>query len=253
MKEIKTVLGPKDLDEKFNRLLKIGGFPEPYLEGDETYYNRWKRSHLDIILKQDLVDLENMRHINTIETLIELLKKNVGTPISYRSLAENLQCSDKTVKRWLTVLETLYVIFKVTPFHRNISRSLLKSPKYYFYDNGQVPNEPGLKLENLVACALLKEIHYRADCLGERWDFYYLRNKDGREIDFFLTRNDKPALMIEVKWSDAERSPNFSFFEKYLPCVKKIQIVKDLKREKTFPDGTEIRTAQNWLSEIALD
>ncbi|MBN1664461.1 MAG: ATP-binding protein [Deltaproteobacteria bacterium] len=253
LKEIKNILGPKDLEEKFDKLLKIGGFPEPYLEGDETYYNRWKRSHLDIILKQDLVDLENMRNITSIETLIQLLKKKIGSPISYRALAEDLQCSDKTIKRWLTLLETLYIVFKVPPFHRNISRSLLKSPKYYFYDTGQVPDEAGMKLENLVACSLLKEIHFRADCLGEKWDLYYLRNKDGREIDFFLTRQDKPALMIEVKWSDEERSPNFSFFEKYLAGVKKIQLVKELKREKTYPDGTEIRTARNWLSEIVLE
>jgi predicted AAA+ superfamily ATPase len=253
LKEIKTVLGPEDLAGKLDRLLKLGGFPEPYLEGDETYYNRWKRSHLDIILKQDLVDLENLRHITSIETLIQLLKKKVGSPISHRSLAEDLQCSDKTIKRWLTVLETLYVVFKVPPFHKNISRSLLKSPKYYFYDTGQVPDEPGMKLENLVACSLLKEIHFREDCLGEKWGLYYLKNKDGREIDFFVTKQEKPTLMIEVKWSDAERSPNFSFFEKYLAGVNKIQIVKDLNREKTYPDGTEIRAAKNWLSEISLE
>jgi len=253
LKEIKTVLGPEDLAEKLDRLLKLGGFPEPYLEGDETYYNRWKRSHLDIILRQDLVDLENLRHITSIETLIQLLKKKVGSPISHRSLAEDLQCSDKTIKRWLTVFETLYVVFKVPPFHKNISRSLLKAPKYYFYDTGQVPDEPGMKLENLVACSLLKEIHFREDCQGEKWGLYYLKNKDGREIDFFITKQKTPALMIEVKWSDAERSPNFSFFEKYLAGVNKIQIVKDLKREKTYPDGTKIRAAKNWLSEISLE
>jgi uncharacterized protein len=200
-----------------------------------------------------LVDLENLRHITSIETLIQLLKKKVGSPISHRSLAEDLQCSDKTIKRWLTVLETLYVVFKVPPFHKNISRSLLKAPKYFFYDTGQVPDEPGMKLENLVACSLLKEIHFREDCLGEKWGLYYLKNKDGREIDFFITKQETPALMIEVKWSDAERSPNFSFFEKYLAGVNKIQIVKDLKREKTYPDGTKIRAAKNWLSEISLE
>jgi hypothetical protein len=55
---------------------------------------------------------------------------------------------------------------------------------------------------------------------------------------------------IEVKWNDAERSSNFSLFEKYLAGAKKIQIVKELKREKTYPDGVEIRIAQNWLSEM---
>ena len=74
----------------------------------------------------------------------------------------------------------------------------------------------------------------------------------GRLISL-LPKEEKPALMIEVKWSDAERSPNFSFFEKYLAGTKKIQIVKELKREKTYPDAVEIRTAQNWLSEMRLE
>lgn len=253
LKEIKSEFGAEKLGEKLERLLRLGGFPEPYLENDESYYNRWKRSHLDIILKQDLIDLENVQQVTSIETLIQLLKKKVGSPISYSSLAGDLQCSDKTIKRWLAILETLYVVFKVLPFHRNISRSILKAPKYYFYDTGQVPDEPGMKLENLVACALLKEMHFREDCLVEKWNFYYLKNKDGREVDFFLTKEEKPRLMLEVKWSDAERSPNFSFFEKFLPGTKKIQIVKELQREKTYPDGTEIRTAQNWLAEMRLE
>lgn len=252
LKEIKSAIGADELEEKLDRLLRIGGFPEPFLESDESYYNRWKRSHLDIILKQDLIDLENVQQITSMETLIQLLRRKVGSPISYRSLAEDLQCSDKTVKRWLTILETLYVVFKVAPYHRNISRSILKAPKYYFYDTGQVSDDPGMKLENLVACALLKEMHFREDHLGEKWGVYYLRNKDGREIDFLLTKEDKPALMIEVKWNDEERSPNFSLFEKYFTGAKKIQLVKELKKEKTYPDGVEIRSAKNWLSEMIL-
>lgn len=252
LKEIKSVKGTDGLDEKLDTLLNIGGFPEPFLEGDETYYNRWKRSHLDIILKQDLIDLENVQQITSIETLIQLLRKKIGSPTSYSSLAEDLQCSDKTVKRWLAILETLYVVFKVPPFHGNIARSILKAPKYYFYDTGQVPDDPGMKLENLVACALLKETHFREDCLGETWDVFYIRNKDGREIDFLLTKGDSPALMVEVKWNGEERSPNFAFFDKYLAGVAKVQIVKELKREKTYPDGLEMRTARNWLSEMPL-
>jgi predicted AAA+ superfamily ATPase len=252
LKEIKQNLNPNKLEEALDRLLSLGGFPEPYLEGDETYYNRWKRSHLDIILKQDLIDLENIQQITAIETLIHLLKKKVGTPISYTSLAGDLQCSDKTIKKWLAILESLYVVFKVPPFHRNISRAILKSPKYYFYDTGQVQGDPGAKLENLVACSLLKELHFQDDCLGKQWNLFYLRNKDGKEIDFLVTHNERPALMIEVKWSDSNRSPNFSLFEKYVNRVRKVQVVKELTREKTYPDGTEIRRAGSWLSEISL-
>lgn len=252
LKEIQQTLHPENLENELNKLLNLGGFPEPFIEGKETYYNRWKKSHLDIILKQDLIDLENVQQIVSIETLIQLLKKRVGSPVSYRSLAEDLQCSDKTIKRWLSILETMYVVFKVTPFHKNISRAILKSPKYYFYDTGQVVGDRGIKLENLVACALLKEIHFREDCLGEQWNLFYLRNKDGREIDFLVTRNEDPTLMIEVKWSDANLSSHFSFFDKYFSAVNKMQLVKELNREKTYPDGTQIRTAHKWLSKISL-
>ena len=252
LKEIRDSLKEKKTESALELLLSVGGFPEPYLNGDITYYHRWKRSHLDIILKQDLIDLENIRQITSIETLIQLLKRRVGSPISYSSLARDLQCSDKTIKRWLTILENMYVVFKVPPFHKNIARSILKSPKYYFYDTGQVEGDEGIKLENLVACSLIKEMHFREDCLGEKWGMYYLRNKDGREIDFLTVKEDQPVQMIEVKWRDHTISKNFSAFDKYIKNIKKTQLVKEIKREKTYPDGAEIRIAHQWLSEMLL-
>jgi len=128
----------------------------------------------------------------------------------------------------------------------------LKSPKFYFYDTGQVIGDPGAKLENLVACALLKEINYLADCYGQEKHLYYLRNKEGREVDFCITNNEDPALMVEVKWRDENVSPNFKIFKKSFPGVKMLQIVKELKKEKTFPDGIEIRSAHKWLSRLSL-
>jgi len=252
LKEIKNILNPENLQTELDKLLNTGGFPEPFLNGSSRFYNRWKRSHLDIIIKQDLIDLENVQHITSVETLIQLLKKRVGSPVSYSSLARDLQCSDKTIKRWLTILENMYVIFRVSPFHKNIARSILKSPKFYFYDTGQVIGDPGAKLENLVACALLKEINYLADCYGEEKHLYYLRNKEGREVDFCITNNGDPALMVEVKWRDENVSPNFKIFKKSFPGVKMLQIVKELKKEKTFPDGIEIRSAHKWLSQLSL-
>ena len=78
LKEIHQTVKPNNSEATLERFLNTGGFPEPYLNGSETFYNRWKRSHLDIILKQDLIDLENVQQITSIETLIQLLKKRVG-------------------------------------------------------------------------------------------------------------------------------------------------------------------------------
>ncbi len=252
LKEIDTFLKPDDLEAELDKLLAFGGFPEPFLNGTSRFYNRWKKSHLDIILKQDLIDLENVRQITQIETLIQLLKHRVGSPISYSSLAQDLQCSDKTVKRWLTILENMYVLFNVPPFHKNIARAIQKAPKFYFYDTGQVLGDQGVKLENAVACAIQKEIHFREDCLGEEGKLYYLKNKDGREIDFCITTHSTPSLLLEVKWKDNNLSSNFEVFKKFFPSIQMVQVSKKLDREKTFPNGAEIRIASKWLKELPL-
>jgi predicted AAA+ superfamily ATPase len=252
LKEIHEILQPESLKHTLEQLLELGGFPEPFLNGSTRFYNKWKRSHLDIIVKQDLIDLENVRQISSVETLIQLLRKRVGSPLSYSSLARDLNCSDKTVKRWLTMLENMYIVFRIVPYHKNIGRSILKSPKIYFYDTGQVMGDSGIKFENLVACALLKEVHFLQDCLGENVNLHFLRTKDGREVDFFITKNDKPFMLLEVKLSDDAPSGNLRIFANNFPRVKKIQIVKELKREKTFPDGLEIRSAHNWLASFTL-
>jgi len=252
LKEINTYLKPDDPEVELDKLLAFGGFPEPFLNGTSRFYNRWKKSHLDIILKQDLIDIENVQQITQIETLIQLLKHRVGSPVSYSSLAQDLQCSDKTVKRWLTILENMYVLFKVPPFHKNIARAIQKAPKFYFYDTGQVLGEKGIKLENAVACAIQKELHFLEDCLGEEGDLYYVKNKDGKEIDFCISKNNTPSLLVEVKWNDNNLSPNFEIFKKFFPEIKMVQISKKLNREKTFPNGAEIRLASKWLSKLNL-
>ncbi len=252
LKEIYTFLNPENLETELDKLLISGGFPEPFLNGTTRFYNRWKKSHLDIILKQDLIELENVQQIVQIETLSQLLKSRVGSPVSYSALARDLQCSDKTVKRWLTILENMYVIFKVPPFHKNIARAIQKAPKFYFYDTGQVIGDQGIRLENTVACAIQKEIHFQEDCFGETKNLFYLKNKNGKEIDFCVTLDDTPALMVEVKWKDENLSPNFEIFRKFFPEIKMIQLTKELKKEKTFPNGAQIRRAHNWLSKLKL-
>lgn len=252
LKEVNSFLKTEDLESELDKLLILGGFPEPFLNGTQRYYNRWKKSHLDIILKQDLIDLENVQQITQMETLIQLLKLRVGSPISYSSLARDLQCSDKTVKRWLTILENMYVFFKVPPFHKNIARAIQKAPKFYFYDTGQVIGDSGIKLENAVACAIQKEVNFREDCFGEERKLYYLKNKDGREIDFCISKDGIPSLLLEVKWNDNTLSPNFEIFQKFFPDVKMIQISRILDREKTYPNGAELRKASKWLSNLSL-
>ena len=245
IRELMAINKRLNLKKTVDKLMKYGGFPEPFIEGNQKFYNLWKKTHLDIILKQDLIYQESLRDIKSIEVLIDLLKKKVASPVSYSALAGDLEVTDKTIKKWLEVLENMYIIFKVPPYHKNVARSLLKRPKYYFYDIARVINE-GARLENLVACSLLKECHFRQDCLGEDWELYHIGKKGGGEIDFLLVKDKVPRIAVETKLSDTSVSRNFKLITNDLPNIKKIQLVKNIDREKTFPNGVEVRSL-NWL------
>ncbi|HWU42932.1 MAG TPA: ATP-binding protein, partial [Bdellovibrio sp.] len=215
MKELTSAKLHMSHNEMFSRLMTVSGYPEPFLNGEIDDYRRWRQGHLDIILKQDLSDLESVKDIKSMEILVQLLRTKVGSGISANALANDLQKDPKTVQRWLGILEDLFVIFKVTPYAKDIARTVKKEPKYYFYDTGFVQGEDAQKLENLIACALLKESHFLMDVKGQPYNLHFLKIKGGREIDFVLVPEEKhaKATMIEVKWSDDEVSPNFKLFQ----------------------------------------
>lgn len=238
-------------NQALDNLMRVGGFPEPYLKGNETFAKRWRRSHIDTIIREDLLDIEKVRDIKSIEILIDLLKVRVGSQTSYSSLANDLQVSIPTVKHWLQILENLYVIFPVRPYHKNITRSLLKEPKYYFYDTGAVEGDISAKLENVVALALLRELHLLEDTTGSKVALHYLRDKDKNEVDFLTLIDNKPSLMVEVKVSDDEFSKSLYKFHSYLPDVKPLQLVYKLSRKKATP-RMKMRPVHEFLADIEM-
>jgi predicted AAA+ superfamily ATPase len=232
VKEVCVYLGEKS-EIALDKIVKVGGFPEPYLKNSEIFAKRFRRIHTDIIIREDLLDLERVRDIKSIEILIDLLRSRVGSTTSYTALANDLQVSIHTVKHWLQILENLYIIFPVRPYHKNIARSLLKESKYYLYDTGAVEGDLGAKLENAVACALLRELHLIEDTTGSRVALCYLRDKEKHEVDFLAVVDNRPLCMIEVKVSDENFSPSLFRFHKKLKVARPFQIVHNLKRQKS--------------------
>ena len=239
-------------DDLLETMIRVGNFPEPFISGKETFYRRWKKSHMDIILRQDLIDLSIIQDIPKLEHLIEILKRRVGSTISYSNIARDIEKDPNTVKRWVQLLENLYIIFKVTPYSKNVARSLLKDSKYYFYDVGQVVGE-SQKLENLVACALLKEGHYQEDINGFDFGLYFLRTKDGKEIDFLTVVDKQPTRLIEVKESDTNLSPNFNHFLPLFSDVKGIQLVKNTNQNTNYKNGCRLEKLSEWLCKVDIN
>ncbi len=251
IKELRNSMAP---EEALSALLRFSGFPEPFFSQSEDTYRRWRLTHLDIILRQDLISLESVRDISGIETLVMLMQSSAGKQIAYANLAQDLERDPKTVKSWLQLLENLFVMFKVIPFSKNITKSLLKEPKFYFYDLGRVTSGEGEKLENLVALALKKELDRVQDQTGRKGNLYYLQNKERKEIDFLVLIEGLKPLMVEVKTSDSARSKGFSYFYGFFKNVRGVQLVKNLSQdqERTFDDGVEIRALAPWLASMDL-
>jgi uncharacterized protein len=238
--------------ESVERLLRLGGFPEPFLSDSEDSAKRWRKSHLDRILKEDVLELEPIRELKKMEILVDLLADRVGSATSYASLARDLEVSPHTVKRWTEVLESLYVIFPVRPYAKNSARSLLKEPKFYFFDIGRVTSGEAGKIENLVALALLKDLHFREDLRGERVELAYLRDKEKREVDFLTIVDRKPESLIEVKASDANVSSALRYFAERLKPTFAVQLVHHLSRplEK---NGISVVSLAEFLSRLEAE
>ena len=192
-----------------------------------------------------------IRDIQSLFVLVELLRTKVGSPISYSSLARDIGVAPRTVKLWIEVLENLYVIFKVVPYHRNIARAILKEPKIYFYDSALVKGDKGIILENIVALCLLKHNHFLEDVEGDETGLYFLRDKEKREVDFVLEHNGKLTSLIEVKYAESSLNKALQYFHNRFPNILAIQLVYELSKQKTI-DGVSILKASNWLSQLKI-
>ncbi|MBS0655944.1 MAG: ATP-binding protein, partial [Verrucomicrobia bacterium] len=166
-----------------DHFLERGGFPEPFFAESVVDANRWRLQYVDSLTTQDVLDFDNIQNLKAIRLIFELLRQRVGSPVSYSSLAEDTHISPTTVKKYIEILEALYIIFRVTPFSNNIARSLLKEPKIYFFDTGLVNGDGGARFENFIACCLLKHIFGKIDYQAEAYSLHYLQTKEKNEVD----------------------------------------------------------------------
>lgn len=240
-----------DPQEILEQLTALGGFPEPYLKGSETAGRRWRRTHLDRIIREDIQDLEPVKDVGTLILLVDLLKDRVKNTISYSNLARDLEVSPHTVKKWLATLENLYVIFMVRPYHKNIARAILKEPKVYFYDSGAVVGDLGAKFENTVAVCLRKWLHYLEDSQGRKTALHYIRDKEKREVDFAVFIDGKLEYLIEVKASEKELDRSIYYYSKKIRPTKSLQMTYQPIRSRTV-EGIQIQSAAPWLAKLDI-
>lgn len=236
--------------EALARLLERGGFPEPMLDPDAVQADRWRKPYLEGLVREDVMEFSRIHEVTALRLFVELLRERVGSPLSLASMARDLAVSPPTLKRYLDILQALFIVFTIQPWHRNIARAVLQQPKVYFFDTGLVRGDDGVRFENLVACHLLKHVQWQQDAFGRECDLHYLRTKDGAEVDFALSDANGLSGLVECKWSDTKPHRALQRFAGEFAGLPAVQVV----RETVQPEqrgAVEIAPAAPWLARLS--
>ena len=232
-------------------LLSRGGFPEPALAGSEADAQRWRADYFSGLVREDVLEFSRLQEVHAMRLFAEMLRSRVGSPLSLASLARDLNLSPVTLGKYLDILQALFIVFVVRPWHRNIARATLQAPKVYFYDTGLVLGDDGLRFENLVACHLLKNVQWQQDTRGASVDLHYIRTKDDAEVDFCVSEGDTLTHLVECKLSDAKPHRALARFAEQWPQAQAIQLVRDCRAEADI-GRLQVRDAARWLAALEV-
>jgi uncharacterized protein len=208
------------LGDDLIRIVLEGGFPEVVARGSERRRQAWTRSYLNSVLTRDLRDISAMEKLTDLPQFVRLLAENSGQLANYTQLAGSVGVNYKTSQRYIMLLEQVFLISSLQPWHTNSQKRLIKTPKLHFLDSGLLANTRGVGfglikknrdifgplLETFVFSEVLK--------LGAASDLrvtpFHFRDQNMREVDIVLERDDGEVVGIEVKSAATVRPGDFN-------------------------------------------
>lgn len=175
-------------------------------------------------LYKDVLSSGAVRRPALLEKLLVALALQVGSEVSYNELAQTVGTDNKTVEKYVDLLEKCYIVFRLNAFSRNLRTELKKSKKIYFYDNGirnaviqnfaplSLRADVGALWENFVVAERIKENHYA----GRYVKSYFWRTAAQQEIDY-VEEADGRFSLFEMKWNPKKSRSSFPkvFLENY--------------------------------------
>jgi predicted AAA+ superfamily ATPase len=234
-----------------DHLLKFGGFPEPFLKGNERFHRRWMREHSARVIEEDLRDLERVREVSMLELLLSHLPACVGSPLSVNSLSKLLQVAHESVEHWITIFERLYVCYRIPPFGAKRIRAVRKEKKLYFWDWSRV-QEPGTRFENMVAGHLLKYCHLVEDTEGFVMELRFIRDTDKREVDFVVLRDGQPEFAVECKSGERSAAPACRYFRERTDIPQFYQVHLGTRDFGDAATATRVMPFATFCSELRI-
>lgn len=201
-------LAPCSRDALVERILP-GGFPEAVARTAPKRRGAWFESYLRTVLERDVRELANLEQLAEVPHLLQLLATRSASLLNQAELSRASRLTQTTLKRYLTLLETLFLTLRIPAWARNPGKRLVKSPKVFLPDTGllawlldysaekltALPGLPGHLVETYVACELSKHLAFSEKNLT----LWHYRTQTDIEVDFVLENRVGRLTGIEVK------------------------------------------------------
>lgn len=231
----------KNFPDTLEELLYKGFYPPLYDRDIEA--NIWIENYIQTYLEKDIYQLLKIQDINGFQKFLKLLAAYTGQLINLSSIANDCGISHNTVKAWLSVLETSYIIHLIKPHHNNFNKRLVKSPKLYFHDIALAARLLGIQspkqLTNHMNRGALFETFIMNELLKDRFNrglssnLYFWRDQTGNEVDALLDYGDHIEA-IEIKSSSTINSDFFKGLKRWYDLAEKDTEDKDTKNKMSL-------------------
>ena len=220
--------------ENLEQRVLFGSYPELEQYADWESKEDYIAEIINSYLLKDILIFEGIKHSDKVYDLLRLIAFEIGQEVSLLELATQLQLSKNTVANYLDLLCKVFVLFKVEGFSRNLRKEVVKSSRWYFYDNGirngiinnfnkiENRNDIGALWENYLASERIKKQHYQKI----RTNNYFWRTYDQQELDWLEEKGDNLAG-FEFKWNENRKSKIPTAFAKAYPEASYEVINKD--------------------------
>jgi len=184
----------------------------------------WYKGYIQTYVERDVRQIRNVSDLSLFQKFIKLCAGRIGQLLDLTSLSNDCGISVNTVKSWLSILETSYIIFLLQPYHKNFSKRLIKSPKLYFYDPGLASHLLGIESSQMLIQHYLRGGLFESMILsnllkrrlneGKMPNLYFWRDKTGLEIDCLIEKANE-LVPIEIKSSETIHSGFFDSLQKF--------------------------------------
>jgi uncharacterized protein len=217
-----TLQGGKDaiVGDDMVQLVLRGGFPEAISRDTERRRQDWARAYLSSILTRDLRDIADVEKLTELPKFVRLVAEHSGQLVNYSRLASGINVNHKTSQRYVGLLEQVFLIATVQPWFTNALKRIVKTPKMHFLDSGLLATARGLTFARVKADrgtfgALLEsfvfsEVLKLMSASDLRLTPHHFRDRDLREVDIVLERDDGMIAAIEVKASATVKAGDFA-------------------------------------------